>query len=60
MGKFLFNNLEYVVGITSAAIGITAFFIRLKKPVKNYGNLTPLVIKHKKMQQAIAPSKKLF
>lgn len=61
MGKFLLDNLEYVVGITGAVIGGIAVIIRFTKPItKNYGDLTPLVIRHKKSQQAITPGKKLF
>jgi hypothetical protein len=61
MGKFLFDNLEYVVGIAGVLIAGPVLILKLKKPMaKNYGDLTQLVIRHKKMQQAIAPGKKLF
>jgi hypothetical protein len=60
MGKFLFDNLEYVVGIVGALATSTFLIIKIRKPAKNYGDLSQLVRQHKKMQQAITPSKKLF
>jgi hypothetical protein len=61
MGKFLFNNLDYVVSIGGVLIVGTVMVLKLKRPAaKNYGDVTQLVIRHKKMQQAITPGKKLF
>ena len=55
------NNLEYIVGIAGILVAGTVLILKLNKPAaKNYGDLTQLVIKHKKMQQAISPGKKLF
>lgn len=61
MLTFLFNHLEYVVGIAGAMAAGTAMVLKRNRPAsKNYGDLTQLVISHKKMQQAISPNKKLF
>lgn len=61
MGTFLFDNLEYVVGIAGALAASTVLILKLNKPAaKNYGDLTQLVRQHKKMQQAMTPGKKLF